>query len=346
MAEVERYVNTAADPGGNGTTPALSGGNHAYQSLQSWSIAEQTNLVIAGDNHIVRVATTGGPSDTTPAGIAGAWVTGSGNDILVQGTDFPADGIFDPTAYVLATSSSGPVVTALTISEDYVTVRNLQITSTTTSTGGGGAISIASLNPSSLVVVDGCIVGGSSDGTGVHYGIACGSFAGTIAVINTTIQGFVRGAQNTQGAVNITFGTTLSFYNNVFYGNYWGIRRQFTGTVTVKNCAVGNNSDDFNGTMTIDNCVSDDGDGTNSLGPLDGDWLKEFVDADNGDFTPVEGGNILVAGLNDPGSGLFSTDILGDSYVIDAWARGAYAGIGGGGGGGDGVGALMFSSDF
>ena len=95
--------------------------------------------------------------------------------------------------------------------------------------------------------------------------------------------------------------------------------------LAVKNTVIANFGDSFLG-VTPDYCVSDDGDGTNSLGPVSLDWDNEFVDANNGDFTPIEGGNILVAGQNDPGSGLFSTDIIGASYVTDSWSRGAYAG--------------------
>lgn len=62
-------------------------------------------------------------------------------------------------------------------------------------------------------------------------------------------------------------------------------------------------------------------------GIVGADWTKDFTDPDNGDFRPVAEANIIGNGLNDPGVGLFSTDIIEEEYVTDSWNIGAYAGV-------------------
>ena len=66
MAVITRYVNTAS-AGGDGTTNAESGATAAYASLNAWEAAEATDLVTAGDSHIVYCSTGSGPAPDTTA---------------------------------------------------------------------------------------------------------------------------------------------------------------------------------------------------------------------------------------------------------------------------------------
>ena len=93
--------------------------------------------------------------------------------------------------------------------------------------------------------------------------------------------------------------------------------------MTATNCVAGNCTDDFNGTITIANCCSDDGDGANPQGPLGADWDNEFTDKDNGAFSLLVGGNCVGNGTDDPGSGLYSDDIIG-TVRTSTWDIGAF----------------------
>ena len=88
-AQVIRYVDPDAAGAANGTSWA-----DAYTSLSAWEAAEQTDLVSAGNYHTVYCRSSGGTDDTTPFAI-NSWTTGSSNYIVIIGSDFPADGVYD-----------------------------------------------------------------------------------------------------------------------------------------------------------------------------------------------------------------------------------------------------------
>ena len=118
----------------------------------------------------------------------------------------------------------------------------------------------------------------------------------------------------------------INFYNGVVYGCGTGLNYAAGTTGIVKNTAVFVTGNDFvlNGTTTVDFCASDDNDGTNNVAgnEADANWTTDFNDAANGDFTILAGSPLKDGGINDPSSGLFSTDMEGDAYIVDSWAVG------------------------
>ena len=94
LAAVERFVDTAADAGGDGTTRNHSSGDstHAYASGSAWESAENTDLVAAGDTHRVRCA--GSTADTTTVDING-WTVDADRFVTYQGDDVGGDGFND-----------------------------------------------------------------------------------------------------------------------------------------------------------------------------------------------------------------------------------------------------------
>jgi len=96
-AEVVRFINTASTAGGDGTTNDTTGANRAYASMSEWEAAEQTDLVAAGDNHLVHAE--GVKGDTVSLTITG-WTTGSGNGIEIRvDTDKRHTGRFNINKY-------------------------------------------------------------------------------------------------------------------------------------------------------------------------------------------------------------------------------------------------------
>ncbi len=88
MADVERFVDTAASAGGDGTTRNHTGGTRAYASLSAWESAEQADLITATDTHRVRCA--GSTADTTGVTVDG-FTTDASFFVTIQGDDAATD---------------------------------------------------------------------------------------------------------------------------------------------------------------------------------------------------------------------------------------------------------------
>jgi len=108
VAEVLRYVNTAAAAGGDGTTPNATDsgdGTRAYSTLSEWESNEGTNLVTDGDTH--RVVCTGGADSTYV--VLNGFTTGSSNTCTIEGEWDPATCRFDSTKYNVARTTANQI---------------------------------------------------------------------------------------------------------------------------------------------------------------------------------------------------------------------------------------------
>jgi hypothetical protein len=282
MAEIIRYVDTGS-AGGNGTTAELSGANAAYASLFAWEAAEDTTLAGSGNWMHVYCAATGGVADTLSVTIAG-WTTSATEYILIEAASAhraTADK-WDTTKYRLETVNE----VALSIQEDYVTVDGLQIGKSDASEEVITILSQVATN--NLVTISNCRIKQAGNVNYNERGISVGDTDAIVKIWNCIIYG--RGAYNDTANCGIYLScATASVYNCTISGNAnkGAAINAAAGTITVKNCAVFNNADDFVGTITIDYCASDDGDGTNAedFTAEATDWGKVWTDYTNGDFT-------------------------------------------------------------
>ncbi len=321
VAEVVRYVNTASS-GGDGTTNAESGAQAAYASLNAWEAAEQTDLVSDGNwMHVYCSTGSGTAADTTAVTVYG-WTTDATHYILIEAADGDQavkSGV-SATRYRLDVSSD----TALKIYEHYVRVDGLQIRTTAATRH---AVLLETIFTSSNDV---------RFSNSRIYGATYNCFRVGGSALNMTIWNCIVESGGLDGIRNDTSGGNVDVYNSVFYACGDALQYDSGTTGTIKNVASFGNADDFDinagATVTIDYCASDDGDGTNSVAALDGDWDKEYVDPASGDFTPVAGGNTNDGGVNDPGSGLYSAGMDGVSYVTDSWSIGVVQYVAAGGG--------------
>lgn len=299
-AQVIRYVDPDAVGGGTGVDWA-----NAYTALQTWNQAEKTDLVSAGNIHTVYCRSSSGTDDTTPVSLlVGDWTTASGNYIEIIGADFPSDGIFDGTKYNLNITNAYGFASNV----QYVTIRNMQFQLNTTGTTSVLFFSFYA-GSTSAVIMDSCIIKGVCSGTGLVGGISGWSSDTTLHCHNTLIYGFVSGGDNSHYGVWVN-DATCYFLNCTIYGNYYGIDEVAGGSFEAHNTISGNNTDDFRGNMVIDYCCTDDADGTNGQGPSGGNWANEFT-TPGSDFSLLVGGNCVENGTDDPGSGLYSDDIVG-----------------------------------
>lgn len=309
--QVIRYVDPDAVGAANGTSWA-----DAYTSLNAWSTAETKNLVTADEQHTVYCRSSAGTADTTQVNMSVSWVTDATRYIEIIQTDTPANRVFSTSAYRLLQSNTTSA--CIYTRPQYIRFHGMQLQMTGAGSGSAAIYITATPAGGSDIRVDSCILYG---GGGSYDGILFNDANASTRVYNCTITGFRYGCNVNQGTVGI--------YNSTIYGNTQGIRRNFAGTVAVKNCALGNNNDDFFGSIgTIDYCASDDGDGTNAVNLSPGateadDWAAAWTDPSNGDFHVKDTDSVLYdAGVADPGSGLYDDDIRGVSR--STWDIGAF----------------------
>lgn len=291
-----------------------NGGGTDYTSLDAWedALGGTTTGHLPNDDQIAiaECRSSGGTNDTAPVTVNG-WTTDSTRYILITGDsalgdgdgDFPADGIWDATKYVLENDDDASY--AIQIRENYVNIRKLQILDTITASAAQHALQINVVVGANYFEIDSCIIKGVCTGDGVAYGINVTDVDVVVLIYNTIVSGFrsVSHANDTGFRGISVRGTTVDVFNCTIYGNYHGLYEDGAGTYTSKNNAIGNNADDTFGTWTSDYNCDDDNDGGNNQSPSGANWANEFV-TPGSDFTLKAGGNCINNGTAD----LFTED--------------------------------------
>ena len=319
-AQIIRYVDpdvVAGDSSGDSWI-------NAYASLSAWEAAEETDLDTANNYMTVYCRSLSGTQDTTSCTISG-WTTSATDYIEIIGADFPANGIYDGTKYVLHNNDSDQY--ALLISEEYVRLHNIQVAVTGSGANDRRGIGVFGVGTANIYI-DSCYIKGFYTGTGVGTGINSNDADLTLTIYNTIISDFVSGTDSNFSGITNTNSTNTYMYNCTVTNCRYAVERG-DGTMTAKNCAVFNNYDDFAGTITIDYCASDDGNGTNAVDispqPVEAtEWNKAFTNYAAGDYSVKDADSVLYnAGLAD----LFAEDddIIGTARPQGAsWDIGAF----------------------
>jgi len=311
-AQIIRYVDpdvVAGDGSGDSWT-------NAYASLFAWEAAEETDLDAANNYMTVYCRSSAGTADTATCIIAG-WATSATDYIEIIGSDFPSDGIWDATKYVIHDNNA--TLSAIEVHELYVKIINLQVLLTTTT---GTKYGILVWGDGDNSTVDSCFVKGICSGTGAAWGIQYTNTSTPNVIYNTVVSGFKSGTDNNFGGIFATSSSGVTIYNSTVTGCRTGVNSA-GGTIAMYNCALGLNDYTEYLVGTIDYCCSTDGVGTNAQTPLDGDWAKEWTASGSNDFSLLVGGNCVGNGTDNPGSGLYSDDIIGTSRTT-VWDIGAF----------------------
>jgi hypothetical protein len=332
--EVIRYVDPDSS-GGNGTTNALSGANAAYASLSAWNAARARDITSAtGDNTIERViCCSNGAShtaDTTQLVMAAGWVTSTTNYIQIE-AEVSHGGSWNTSVYrftpTISVNNDGGII--ISTNAKFMVFDGLQIGVIQGNASNQiDQFSIASNATWSHkfrnLLIKGTYIGGS-DNDCICTHAAGGT--GTVYVYNCILHSPDFGSN--QGSAIYSAGTSYTWYvyNNTFiagaHGNSYGINNT-TASYTVK--AINNLFTGYSGGRSAAggamagsgyNATTDSSIGYTVSGGSTGDRLSQtfsFVDANNGDFhlksdDPGAKGH----GLTDPGSGLFSDDIDGQT---------------------------------
>jgi len=287
------------DPGGTGD----------YSSL---SLAEAA-APGAGNDIYISCFSSDGSDDTTAVTFSG-----TGDLVEVTGSDFPSDGVWDDTKYVIKSSNTR----SITISEQYVNIINIQFDHTGTSSSVYGCIIFSGVEEGgSGHIIDSCIFIGHLSGPSCanDYAIRLSdSDARGIVIKNNLINGFLNvddTAKLNHGILSASSGSVAEIYNNTICYCHIGIASN--SNYDLINNAVFNNIDDIDGaynslsynamdqgkaegTNTVDisatwdsTCFTD----TDGLGP---DWSVQDTDS------PLYHAGIAISGL--------TTDIIGTTW--------------------------------
>lgn len=307
-----------------------SGAGFDYASLAALVSGYAKNLVTATEVLTIDCRCTGGTADG--ACTFNGFTTSSTYTITITANAPYRHGKTYATGNIYRIESTD--ASALVMSDTNVKIYGLEISVSASGTNAAHGITYTGFSGGEQTAAY-CLIKASLTTTTTCNGIACTVATLTYTLYNNVIYGFVYGT-NTHNGINSSNNGTVNVYNCTVFGNRNGFR-QTNGTVTVKNCVSANNNDDFSGTFsTIDYCASDDGDGTNQVDWANEgtDWGNVFTDYANGDFSlknyTQAGIKVIGVGVDNPGSGLYSDDIIGTSRS-STWDIGAFEYVAAGG---------------
>ena len=221
------------------TRTVITTGGGDYTSLNAWEATEQTDLVTAGNSHIVYCS---GSTDDSNLLTLNGWITGASNTITIQGDQ--TTGVFDASKYTLIPTDHWQGVPR--IDNNYVTLKRVQIDLSSWASG----LEIHGSN----TIVESLII---KDGTNANT--PCVYILGQVVIKSCLIYG---GAGH---AVYLQTFSACTVVNCTISNSDYGVYR-YGGTENhiITNCAVFGCSSDFEGTMIVSYCASDDGDGSNA----------------------------------------------------------------------------------
>src|SRR3972149_3767269 len=337
---ITRYVDPDS-AGGNGTTTALSGANAAYASLNAAMTAEARNLVTADEiaEFICMSSHANHTADTTPVSQwATEWTTDATRYVDIK-TDSASRhaGVWSDTKYrivVNADPDADPGVVQLSF--PYGRSTGIQVKNTWTGAGNPKAAYFGYGTSGHWRVSKNILVGGS----GANIVNSGGYFFNNILY-------YFSGATRGTGVIRGN-GGSWQVYNNTAVGFSSGYYNEDDGGTStsdfINNLGEGNTTDFEAGwswsTGTGYNASSDGtAPGTNSR---TSQTFTFEAGTDNYHLASNDAG-ARDYGVSDPGSGLFSDDIDGETRS-GTWDIGAdeYVAAGGGATGG----GLIFLFDF
>lgn len=296
MADTTYYVDTDVVGG------AADGSSWA-NAFATLSAAEalNLNLTTGATDGVCTINCRGTAADTTAVTWNG-WTTDAGGYVNIVG-DFSGTA-WSTSKYRLSVADAN----ALTISDDYVRVSNLQVEVTGVTNGTDRrAIDVNTITATNnLIVFDSLYVRGVAADTDGLRGISLSDTDIVARIYNCIITNMADVTDTASIGIYVD-GTTVDVYNCTIQGCAVGIART-SSTLNVYNSAVFNNGNDFSGTITLTTCASDDDD-VGAQVAHDADWADDFTNVSTGDFSIKLGSQLI--GTATPAPLVFTDDITG-----------------------------------
>ncbi len=303
------------------TSDIDTGGAGDYATLGAALSGQAQDLTDGGGDTWTGTTRSSDDSADASSALANGWTTGATTwmKVIAAAGEEALKSSYSTTRYRLELTDDECLYTL----ESYISYVGIQC-KPTFSAGTPYGLRVHSSTPAGTVDMDSCRIEGSGGGSGPIIGVQLGSGDVTANIYNNILDNIgTFGVSN----VGISEGAgTANVYNNIIRDCGRGVLNASGATLIAKNNAVFDCTDDFVllGTNTLDFNASDDGDGTNAKAPLGADWANEYAGYASGNFTLTTGGNCEGGGIDDPGSGLYSTDMDGDAY-ISTWSIGVDA---------------------
>lgn len=284
-------------------TLKASGGD--YSSLSAWEAGEQTDLVAAGDSHVLEfdgfaLAEAGGTA------IAG-WVTGPGNDITIMPAAGQEHGGVRRSDGGSGFEYSATTQGALRILQNYVTIVGGEWIST--SSGSGAAISL--IGGSNLTIEKNFVIAGNTGTSNPAVTTASGN--SSLIFRNNVIESSGRGidARNSPSA-ELHNNTVIMTGSGTF-----GILSD-SNIELINNACAGAATEDIFGTPKAgsSNNYTEDGSVGTVFTPTDA-----FTDYAGGDYSLKSGSDLIDAGAD---LSVDFTDDIADETRGSTWDVGAY----------------------
>lgn len=324
---ITRYVNAANTPGGTGQTADTGGANRACAT----TAAAIATCVSGGalTDHVQVYQTGSAPENTSLDHEPMEFTTTTANYLEIFGNN--TTGKWNTSAHRFEITDSSGLYNQYA---SHVRLYNVQMMVRITTGGRVNAMRLSTANNdlsfgAPFFLFKGCIVrkdptSTSGDVDGFSNSISgSGAGGGVLYIVNSVVYDCLNGSLTDGGA---WVAANVRAYNNTMYGNTFGFQDD---QVCVNNVAVENSGGDFLGTGTTGHSHNSSSDtsagGTSALT----NQSYTFIDAANDDFR-LASGDPRDNGLSDPGSGLFSDDVLGNTRT-GTWDRGFHEfGAGGG----------------
>jgi len=238
----DRFINTAADPGGDGTTNATSSGDgsHAYQTINAAEAGEQGDITSSGVLNLICTGT----SDSTNVVFSGGWTVNASNFITIKpnATDVH-DGVF--SASIFHKSSANNYGRAIDLLVAFSVIDGLQMSNTHNET------TIVRMTTNETVIQN-CLIKSDGVATGADGIAPTGNTSTQLTMVNNVIYEF---SGNGVSKENFSDNTTYAFYNNTVDSCGVGMRISsgFNSASRVFNNLLTNNTTDYSLTGTLSN---------------------------------------------------------------------------------------------
>lgn len=293
-----------------------SGVNYSavYTSMSSMEAAENGDLT-SGDGTVLHVEIIDPDGDSGWSGIPDGttvtfdgWKTNRSSynntstpyvEITAYGTARSSDGLWDSSAYIFKSESTG---TGLIYVDNDFNVGTSELDmdfnyiqfESTGATGPSIIVIVQSAADHGYVNFNGCYLKSTNNTDAYDTCFSIADDSGAEVRIKNCIAWAAHSTEGPQGLDLSGTSCTLKVYNCTFFGSENDcIEDDAQATFTMKNCAVFHNTDDFQGCTggTFTYCANDDDDSVVTSGRVDlnenasGEWTAAFTDYTTGDVT-------------------------------------------------------------